>query len=153
VLIAPFLQHDAPTALAMEGDGWARPMTRRIAGLYMFNAVGITALDHLTVVLFRHPPALLEGPAAPFATLGYSYRMEFGLSPRREWRADVFALPPFLLVAGGADRTFRAEAYEAAMSPFATAGRFVVLDGAGHADFLSDRRLVDAIADFLTGVD
>jgi pimeloyl-ACP methyl ester carboxylesterase len=149
VLVAPFLQHDAPTALPMAGDGWAHVLTRRIAGLYMLNAVGITALSHLTVVQFRYPPALLTGPAAPFATRNYSYRMQFALAPRRDWQADVAALPPFLLVAGSADRTFRADAYEPAMAPLVRDGRFLVLDGAGHTDIMHDPRLVEAIADFL----
>lgn len=146
VLVAPFLQHDAPTALPMAGDGWAHVLTRRIAGLYMLNAVGITALNHLTVVQFRYPPALLTGPAAPFATRSYSYRMQFALAPRRDWQADVAALPPVLLVAGSADRTFRAEAYEPAMAPLVREGRFLVLEGAGHTGILGDPRLVSAVA-------
>lgn len=150
VLVAPFLQHDAPTALPMAGEGWAHVLTRRIAGLYMLNAVGITALNPLTVVQFRYPADLLQGPAAPFATRGYSYRMQFALAPRREWRADVAALPPVLLVAGSADRTFRAEAYEPTMAPLVREGRFEVLDGAGHTDILHDLRLFDAVTDFLS---
>lgn len=153
VLVAPFLQHDAPTALPMAGDGWAHVLTRRIAGLYMLNAVGITALNHLTAVQFRYPPALLTGPAAPFATRNYSYRMQFALAPRRDWQADVAALPPVLVVAGSADRTFRAEAFEPSMAPLVRNGRFAVLEGAGHTDILNDPRLLDAIADFLTGGD
>lgn len=149
VLVSPFLQHDAPTALPMGGDGWAHVLTRRIAGLYMLNAVGITALNQLTVVQFRYPPALLTGPAAAFATRSYSYRMQFALAPRRDWRADVAALPPVLLVAGDADRTFRAEAYEPAMAPLVRDGRFLVLEGAGHIDILGDPRLIEAIAGFL----
>lgn len=149
ILIAPFLQHDAPTALPMAQGGWADVLVRRIAGLYMLNAVGITALNPLTVVQFRYPPALLEGEAAPFATRGYSYRMQFSLSPRRDWRADVAALPPVLVVAGGADRTFLATAYEPAMAPLVSDGRFAVLDGAGHTDILADPRLIDLIAGFL----
>lgn len=149
VLVAPFLQHDAPTALPMAGDGWAHVLTRRIAGLYMLNAVGITALNHLTVVQFRYPPDLLTGPAATFATRNYSYRMQFALAPRRDWQADVAALPLALLVAGSADRTFRADAFEPSMSPLVPEGRFAVLAGAGHTDILGDPRLIDAVAAFL----
>lgn len=149
VLVAPFLQHDAPTALPMEGDGWAHVLTRRIAGLVMLNAAGIAALDHLTVVQFRHPPSLLQGPAAAFATRGYSYRMMVSLAPRRDWRADAAALPPVLVAAGTADRTFRAEAYEPALAPHLREGRFALLEGAGHADILDDPRLIDAVARFL----
>ena len=151
ILIAPFLQHDAPTAKPLDPQGWARPMKRRIAGLWMLNAVGIEALNHLTVVQFRFPSALLQGDASHLATRGYSYRLQFGYSPRRDWRRDAASLPPFLLVAGSADTSFRAEAYEPALGPGAPQGRFLVLDGAGHADILGDARLVSAIVGSLRG--
>lgn len=153
VLVAPFLQHDAPTALPMAGDGWAHVLTRRIIGLYMLNAVGITGLNALTVVQFRYPRALLQGPAAPFATRGYSYRMQFSLAPRRDWRGDVAALPPVLVIAGAADRTFRAEAYQPTMAPLVRDGRFVMLPNVGHTDLLDDPGLVEAIAGFVTATD
>lgn len=153
LLIAPFLQHDAPTARPLDPQGWVRPMTRRIAGLWMLNAVGIEALNHLTVVQFRFPSTLPEGEAMQLATRAYSYRLQFGYSPRRDWRRDAASLPPFLLVAGGADTTFRAEAYEPAVGPVAPQGRFLVLDDAGHADILHDPRLVSAITGYLRGSD
>ncbi len=153
VLVAPFLQHDAPTMLPAPVDGWARPLTRRIAGLFMLNAAGINAFNDLTVVQFRYPPALLEGPAAPFATTRYSYRMQFSLMPRRDWKQDVAALPPFLLVAGAQDNIFSAVAYEPTLAPLAPQGRFLVVDGAGHADILEAQSLVTAVADFLGAED
>ncbi len=153
VLVAPFLQHDAPTALPSDGSGWARPLTRRIAGLWMLNAVGATFLNHLVVVQFRFPADLLEGPAAALATRNYSYRLQFGYSPRRDWQKDAAALPPYLLVAGSADTTFRADSYEPALSPVAAQGRFMVIEGAGHADILQDERLVVAVAAFVGDAD
>lgn len=153
VLVAPFLQHDAPTALPADPDGWARPLVRRIAGLWMLNAVGISLLNHLTVVEFRFPDDVLDGPASALATRHYSYRLQFSLSPRRDWQKDVAGLPRYLLVAGGADTTFRADAYEPTLSPVAPHGDFVVLDGAGHADILDDTRLVDIVSSFVTGID
>jgi alpha-beta hydrolase superfamily lysophospholipase len=152
VLVAPFLQHDAPTARPPEPEGWARPLVRRIAGLWMLNAVGIEGLNHLTVVEFRFPPAALEGPALAFATRHYSYRLQFSLSPRRNWRREVAALPPFLLVVGSADATFRAEAYEQTLRPLAPQGEFLTLPGAGHADILADERLIAAVAEFVLRV-
>jgi alpha-beta hydrolase superfamily lysophospholipase len=153
VLVAPFLQHDAPTALAADPDGWARPLVRRIAGLWMLNSVGISLLNHLTVVEFRFPEDVLNSPASALATRHYSYRLQFSLSPRRDWQKDVAGLPLYLLVAGAADTTFRADAYEPTLRPIAPHGDFVVLDGAGHADILDDMRLVNVVSNFIAGVD
>lgn len=41
ILLAPFLKHDAPTTRPNSG-GWADAATRRIIGLVMLNAVGVT---------------------------------------------------------------------------------------------------------------
>ena len=153
VLVAPFLQHDAPTALPADPDGWARPLVRRIAGLWMFNAVGISLLNHLTVVEFRFPDEVLDGSGSALATQHYSYRLQFSLSPRRDWRKDVAGLPRYLVVAGSADTTFGAEAYEPALGPIAPRGDFVVLDGAGHADILVDVRLLEIVSSFIAGAD
>lgn len=153
ILIAPFLQHDAPTARPLDPEGWARPMKRRIAGLWMLNAVGVEALNHLTVVQFRFPSDLLQGEASHLATRGYTYRLQFGFSPRRDWRRDAASLPPFLLVAGRADTAFDADAYEPSLAPIAPQGRFLVLDDAAHADILGDVRLVSAVADYLRRAD
>ncbi|MCB1391111.1 MAG: alpha/beta fold hydrolase, partial [Rhodobacteraceae bacterium] len=54
ILLAPFVQYDAPTARPDSG-GWARVMTRRIIGLTMLNGVGVRALNHLPVIQFRFP--------------------------------------------------------------------------------------------------
>lgn len=153
ILIAPFLQYDAPTALPLDPQGWAHPLTRRIAGLTMLNAVGITALNHLTILQFRLPADLLEGPAAGLLTVAYSYRLHTGYGPRRNWQADVAALPPYLLVAGLADSSFAATAYEGAMAPANPAGRFVLVEGAGHLDVLEAFETFAAIESFLSRAD
>lgn len=153
ILVAPFLQHDAPTALPADPNGWARPLVRRIAGLWMLNAAGIGLLNHLTVVEFRFPSEALDGPALAVATRHYSYRLQFSFSPRRDWPKDVAALPRYLLVAGSADSTFKSDAYEPTLRPIAPHGDFLVLEGAGHADILADQRLVLAVSDFVTAIE
>jgi len=136
ILLAPFLQHDAPTTRPGSG-GWARPLTRRIVGLSMLNAVGIHALDHLTAIEFAFPPEVLEGPQGGRATQAYSWRLNLSYAPRRDWRADVAALPPFVLAVGAEDEAFRPEAYRPAMSEVTDRGRYVVVEGRGHLDIIA----------------
>lgn len=149
VLIAPFLQHDAPTVLPPVQDGWAKPLVRRIAGLWMLNAVGFTGLNHLTVVQFNFPSDMLDAPDGSALTQDYSYRLQFSLSPRSNWRAEVAKLPAFLVVAGAEDRTFDADAFEPTMAPLNAAGRYAVLDGVGHSDIVNDARLIQLVSEFV----
>ncbi|PVH30386.1 alpha/beta hydrolase [Pararhodobacter oceanensis] len=147
ILLAPFLQYDAPTARAGSG-GWARVMTRRIIGLSMLNMVGLRALNHLPVIEFRFPDAVLDGPYGETATRAYSYRLNTGFAPRRDWPADVRALPEFLLVAGRSDEAFIADAYAPTLREYTERGRYALVDSA-HLDVVDHPETFDLIADFL----
>ena len=148
VLLAPFIQHDAPTTRADAG-GWARPLVRRIVGLSMLNAVGITALDHLTAVRLAMPRQVLDGPLGATATTGYSWRLVKGYAPRRAYRADIAALPRFLLIAGREDEAFRASEYEPLLSEASGKGTYRLLDGTGHLDVVDDPATVALARDFI----
>lgn len=149
VLMAPFLGHDAPTTRPGSG-GWARPATRRIIGLTMLNAVGVTALNHLPVVSFAMPKAVLEGPLGHTATISYSHALNTSFAPRSDYRADLAAMTvPFLLIAGADDEAFFADRYEETIAPHASGGTYVVLPGVGHLDLVADEAATAAVEDFL----
>jgi len=150
VLLAPFLQHDAPTTRPQSG-GWARVMLRRVIGLTMLNAVGITGLNHLTVLQFRFPGAVLDGPLGHTATRAYSFRLMTSFNPRRTWQADVAALPDFLLVAGRQDEAFVAEAYQPTLSPLTPRGRYALVEG-GHLEVVDSTETLALVTTFLQGL-
>ncbi|WP_273248120.1 alpha/beta hydrolase [Sediminimonas qiaohouensis] len=131
ILLAPFLKHNAPTTRTDAG-GWARPLTRRIIGLSMLNMVGIHEFDHLTAIHFAMPKKVLDGPLGHTATTAYSWRLNLSYAPRRDYKADIAALPPFVLIAGADDESFRADEYEPLMSGVTDKGRYHVLPGVGH---------------------
>ncbi|GIX14580.1 MAG: alpha/beta hydrolase [Paracoccaceae bacterium] len=147
VLLAPYLGHDAPTARPGSG-GWARPLVRRIIGLSLLDRLGLTALHGLTVVQFRFPGSVLDGPLGDSATRGYSYRMNVSYAPR-PGLADVPALPPFLLVAGAADEAFRAEAYRPALEALTGRGRYLPVPGMGHPGIVDAEPTYRALAGWL----
>lgn len=151
VLLAPFVQYDAPMTRENSG-GWAQPLTRRIIGLSMLNMVGIRALDHLVALQLNMPDAVLNGPQGHRATTAYSWRLNLGFAPRRDWQGDVAALPRFLLVAGDEDEAFVAEGYEPAFTAVTDRGRYVVLPDVGHLDVVDDPRAVEMIKAFVTDV-
>lgn len=148
VLIAPFLQYDAPTTRRNSG-GWARPLIRRIIGLSMLNAVRITALNGLEVISFAFPPAVLGGPEGGSATTGYSYRLNASFAPRRDYLRDVAALPDFCVIVGADDAAFVPAAYEPLMAPVNRRGTYHVLPGQGHLGIIRSPEAAQIAAAFV----
>lgn len=151
VILAPFLKYDAPT-VRDNSAGWARPLTRRIIGLSMLNAVGVTALNHLTVIQFAMPQEILNSPEGEKATTAYSYALNTSFAPRDDYLVDIASLPPFLLLAGRRDEAFRAERFEPTMSAVTDAGRYRLIDGVGHLELVDSPNAARHISEFLDGL-
>jgi alpha-beta hydrolase superfamily lysophospholipase len=149
VLLAPFLKYNVPTTRANSG-GWATPLTRRIIGLTMLNAVKIPVLNHLTVIQFAMPQTVLDGPLGHTATTAYSYRLNTSYAPRSDYTADIAALPPFLLAVGDQDEAFVAEGYQPLMSAHTDQGRYALIPGAAHLDMVDDPQTLTEIQGFLS---
>lgn len=148
VLMAPFLKHNAPTTRENSG-GWTQVLTRRIIGLSILNTFRIKALNHLPIIQFNMPKAVLEGKLGDTATTAYSYRLNTSFAPRSAYLEDVAALPRFVLVAGGADEAFFAEQYGPTMAPVTDKGRYELMTGASHLDIVNDPRTLAIIEGFL----
>ena len=149
VLLAPFLKHNAPTTRPDAG-GWARPLQRRIVGLTMLNKLGVRWFNHLTVIQFNLPAAVLEGPLGETATTAYSYRLNTSFAPRSRYGRDLAAMrQPFLLVAGTADPSFIAEQYEPTIAPHTSSGTYLLLRGVGHIELLTTREIQPMLASWL----
>jgi pimeloyl-ACP methyl ester carboxylesterase len=149
LLLAPFLKYNAPTTRANSG-GWARPNSRRIAGLTMLNNLGIHWFDGLTVIQFAMPSSVLAGPLGGSATTAYSHRLNTSFAPRGKYGRDLAALTqPFLLVAGLDDEAFIATQYEPTMSQFTASGSYVLLPDTGHIDLLTAPELANIVADWI----
>lgn len=148
VLLAPFLKHNAPTTRPNSG-GWAHVLTRRIIGLSILNTFRIKALNHLPIIQFNMPRAVLDGPLGDTATVAYSYRLNTSYAPRNKYLEDVAMLPPFVLLAGGADEAFFAQKYAPTMGAVTDKGRFELMTGATHLDIVDDPRTQAVFKDFL----
>lgn len=148
VLMAPFLKHNAPTTRPNSG-GWAHVLTRRIIGLSILNTFQIKALNHLPIIQFNMPQVVLDGPLGDTATIAYSYRLNASYAPRSKYLEDVASLPPFVLLAGGADEAFLAQEYAPTMGAVTDRGRYELMTGASHLDIVDDPRTRAVIEGFL----
>lgn len=148
VLMAPFLKHNAPTTRPNSG-GWAHVLTRRIIGLSILNTFQIKALNYLPIIQFNMPQVVLDGSLGDTATVAYSYRLNASYAPRSKYLEDVAALPPFILLAGGADEAFIAQEYAPTMGAVTDKGRYELMTGATHLDIVDDPRTRAVIEGFL----
>ena len=151
VLLAPFLKYDAPTTRKNSG-GWAQPLTRRIIGLSILNALGITWFNHLTVIQFAMPKQVLDGPLGHLATTEYSYRLNTSYAPRSDYLADIRALPEFFVMAGEKDEAFVAEGYEPLMAQVTHRGSYRIIPGVGHLGIVDAPETAMAVKEFLNGI-
>lgn len=148
ILMSPFLKYDAPTMRRRSG-GWARPLTRRIIGLSMLNALGFTALNGSVVLEFNFPRTVLAGPLGATATTAYSHRLYVSYAPRSSFGRDISALPDFLVVAGVEDEAFLAREFEPTMKRHSDKGEYALLDGIGHLDMIVSERTAGVCLRFL----
>ncbi len=151
ILLAPFLQYDAPTTRTDSG-GWAQVLLRRMIGLSMLNMAQITALNHLQVIQFRFPKSVLEGPLGDTATSAYSYRLNTSYAPRRDYLGDIAGLPDFLLVVGNKDEAFVAAEYEPMMSAVSEKGRYVLVPETSHLAIVDAPDTLVEIRSYLNGL-
>jgi len=127
LLLSPFLKYNAPTIRPNSG-GWAAPHTPRIIGLSMLNSVGIKFLNHLDVIDFNMPEAYRDGTE----TLTYSHRLNTGYSPKN-YKKDLMMIDQkLLLIAGLADESFIAEAFQPEVSKYKQDAEVILVEGVSH---------------------
>ncbi|MBU2533353.1 MAG: lysophospholipase [Alphaproteobacteria bacterium] len=149
-LLAPYLGHAAPTTRPNSG-GWARPAIRRIIGLSMLNALRITFLNHLPVIAFAMPQAVLDGPLGHTATTAYSHRLNVSYAPRHHAR-DLGALTqPVLVLVGTDDEAFIAEQYDPVMARYSRQADTRLIEGCGHLDIVNNDEAITVLSRWIAG--
>jgi alpha-beta hydrolase superfamily lysophospholipase len=129
VLLAPYLGVAAPTNRASDGAGrWAEADVPRIIALGILRRVGIDWGQSLPAIAFANDPS-----AQKFVTSRYSYRLLANFGPPWDWRgAFAAAAAPIDVIVGEKDELMDAQAYQAALAPFADRTRVTVLPGIDH---------------------
>jgi non-heme chloroperoxidase len=144
LLLAPFLQHDAPTVRPRSG-GWAHPQIAKIILLTLLNQVGITAFNDATVLTFDLPEARQSG----LETLAYTYRLMNGFAPR-DYRSDLRAMcEPTLVVVGRDDAAFYADRFAPVFEELAPHARVEMVSGVGHLELVADPQVHTGVVSWL----
>ena len=144
LLLAPFLQHDAPTLRPQVG-GWATPKTSRIVALNVLNAMGIRRLNGLTTIEFNLQLARRNGDE----TLSYSYRLMTGFNPRN-YESDLGALEePTLVVVGTDDESFYAEEFSGVFGAFTPHAQVELIPDAKHLGLVVEAVVPPLVVEWL----
>ena len=147
LLLAPYLQYDAPTTRPNSG-GWAMPYIGRIIGLTMLNRIGFRFFNNMIVIKFNLKRSARDGTE----TLHYSYALNTSLHSRRNYRGDLWKITqPFLVLVGREDEVFIADEYPKVLAGHPTA-QIRILPGVKHLDILVDDKTKAAVEEWLNGL-
>ena len=142
LLLAPYLGRDEPTTPQGLG-GWANFYGDRIVMLRVLTGFGLDSYSGMTTVEFDIPESVRDDNM----TLEHSYRLMASYTPDEGAVSEMVDVPT-LTVAGTADVTVDAAAYEPLFADRETA-TVELLDGVSHLDTVLGDSAVDPIVDWL----
>ena len=144
LLLAPFLGLDAPTTREALG-GWASFYMDRIVMLRVMTGFGFETYSDMTTVEFDLPEGEWNGTGTP----EHSYRLMASYLPEGD-SIETMVEVPTLTVAGTADETAHAEAYEPLFADHPVAD-VELLEGTTHLETVLTEAAVDPIVEWLKG--
>lgn len=140
LLFAPALGYDAPTTRKDTGPAETEPFLKihlkRIIGLSMLNAAGITAFNHLDTLFFN--------VSRNGKRMNYSFRAMNSMSPANLQSALNADDLPLLTLVGSRDEAFKAEAYPRVIDAHRN-GKAIIIDGETHDGILRGQRAFSEI--------
>ena len=144
LLLAPFLGLDADTTRQGLG-GWASFYMDRIVMLRVLTGFGFETYSDMTTVEFDLPEGEWNGTGTP----EHSYRLMASYLPEGD-SIETMVEVPTLTVAGTADETAHAEAYEPLFADHPVAD-VELLEGTTHLETVLTEAAVDPIVEWLKG--
>lgn len=106
ILLAPYLQHDAPTT--NKNSGWAKPLLARVILANILSAFGFGCLDHVVTIKFDMPEEYKDDSV----TLFYTHAMITSYSPW-DYKKDLKnTSKKTLVLVGENDEAMNASAYK-----------------------------------------
>ncbi|WP_298255466.1 alpha/beta fold hydrolase [Bradyrhizobium sp.] len=143
VLLAPYLDYDAPTNRPDSG-GWARADIPRFLALVALGKLGIDCCEELPTLAFA-VPANSERILNPT----YSYRLMRNFATGGYRRDLAAARHPLALIAGASDELMLADKYADAVHAVAPAVEVKLIDGVDHMGIVCSAKGVAAVADYV----
>jgi alpha-beta hydrolase superfamily lysophospholipase len=141
LLLSPYLGRDSPTQRPNSG-GWISVGVPRAVGLYLLNAIGVSALNRLPVVRFA-----LSDEARSSLTPEYGFNLTMNFAPHRDFMADIRAAGASVaVIAGDADEAFNTGQLEAVVRGAGKNWPVRLLPGIGHIPLTLEPKALESVA-------
>lgn len=150
MLFSPFLGFDCPVNRA-EPDPLLHPLTRKIAGLEIFDSVGLPLGGNQIALQFAYPDTLLKDPLGYTATPNITWNTLSSLDPQDVLAKGIGAMEkPVLVIAGGQDELFDASKYKAEFSKYTDNADIEIIDDANHINLVNSPEILAIIQNWLS---
>jgi alpha-beta hydrolase superfamily lysophospholipase len=144
LLLSPFMHQSAPTQREKSG-GWVRVGVPRLILLQALNGMGLSQLNHLTVMRFA-----IDEANRDLLTPSYDFNLAVNFRPRDDYQASIRAVTqPLMVLAGDKDEAFHAEHFADVFSVSPGLIGVKQLPGIDHAGLISQP---DALLQAVTAV-
>ena len=140
--ISPYIAYNSPTSRPAAG-GWASVALPRFIALSVLDGLGLPWFQNLAVVRFATDakPSVNRTPA-------YSWRLQVGMHPPRNWRQEIAGIyRPTIVAVGSDDELFRGDQFAPLFMELNPKIPVTVVPGLGHMDMISNDRAVSAVAE------
>ena len=150
LLLAPVLSPDFVANKPNLG-GWALPLTGRVAGLRLQNAIGIHWSDQEIAVQYAVPKPVWEGPLGFSVTSDYTWRFVRSLQlPSSDGSDFASVRAPYVAVIGGDDEVIDAAKLGPALKTFSKNGDTAVVPQETHFSIVNSQQTLVIIQNWLS---
>ena len=149
ILLAPVLSLEFPTSRTDLG-GWIKPLTQRIFGLEVLNAVGLHWLDDSIAAQYAIPSSLRDGDLGYTVTTNYSWRLLKSMQTRNNDGSDLATIKvPLLVISGANDTVIFPEKSKPAIERFIKSGEYQIIDGENHLSIVNSPKTLAIIQNWM----
>jgi pimeloyl-ACP methyl ester carboxylesterase len=136
----------APSVRNGDAGGWAILNEKRLTGLLVLNAFGISGMNGLPVIEFNKPEKYWDGTE----TLSYSFRLNQSYHPRYNYEGDIQGMGDEVVVlVGEYDEAVDPEALQAVFKDAGSNAIVHVLSDTNHFGIFGDKKAHQMIVDSL----
>lgn len=150
LLLAPILSPDF-AANKTDLGGWALPLTWRVAGLKIQNALGIHWSDQEIALQYAVPKAVWEGPLGFSVTSDYTWRFARSMQlPSSDGSDFAGVRAPYLALIGSDDEVVDATRLDSAIKSFNKHGETWVVPQETHFSLVNSQQTLAIIQNWLS---
>ncbi len=149
ILFAPFLGFNSPVDRP-KPDPWLQPMLRKIAGLKIFNAIGMNLFGDSIVLQLTYPRSFLAKDLGYTITREITWNMFTSFNPESVLEEGLGAMkPPVLVILARQDELFSSSQYKSVLAQYTDGADVQILENTNHMNLLNSPKILSIIQNWL----